>query len=274
MSYSKILFLLVLCSCLIIGNAKKQQKGWRGIVPLHSTRSDVERVLGQSEGQCNCIYKTDDDFVYIEYAKGPCKGNPSGWNVPAGKVLSITVRSRIERRLSELKFDPEEYVKTQDDAFTTYYTKNREGITYEISLEGVVSAITYSPSITDNGLRCNGWPLLSVRQSFYRPSPFDNYSEISWADETGRLDNFAFHLQRQATTTGYVIVYTARQAPTGEAQSKAERIKTYLVDKRGIEAQRIVTIDGGRRKQWHVELFAIPRNAPAPYPIPGSDAHF
>lgn len=266
---SKILLLfLVFGSCLIIANAGQQQKGWRDIVPLHSSRSDVERLLGRSEGQCDCIYRMDDNIVFIEYSVAPCKGNPPGWNVAADTVLSITIRSKKERRLSELNLKLEEYVKTQDDAFTTYYSSNDQGITYEVYQDGLISAVTYTPSISDNRLRCDGWPLLSIRQSSYRPRPFDDYSEITWSDESGRLDNFAIYLQEQPTVRAYVIVYVGRRGRADETKVKLDRVKHYLVNKRGIEAERIVTVDGGRRERWHVELFAIPREAPAPTPNP------
>ena len=47
--------------------------GWRGIVPMHSTREDVHRLLGPSTGESS-VYKLKDVVVSIDYADGlPCE---------------------------------------------------------------------------------------------------------------------------------------------------------------------------------------------------------
>ena len=39
--------LIIPCVCTVLAMvAVSQAKGWRGLVPLHSTRTDVERLLG------------------------------------------------------------------------------------------------------------------------------------------------------------------------------------------------------------------------------------
>ena len=35
----------------------QESKGWRGIVPLRSTRAEVEALLGPASGACKCIYR-------------------------------------------------------------------------------------------------------------------------------------------------------------------------------------------------------------------------
>lgn len=260
MSISKIL--LAGACLLILGNGQQAERGWRGLVPLQSTRSDVERLLGRSEDQCKCIYRTDDSVVFVEYSKEPCKGNPPGWNVPADRVLSISVRSQKERKFSELNLDLSKYLKTQDDTFASYYTNNEQGITYEVPQSGVINVVTYSPSLKDNALRCPGWPLLSAQQALIGPSSFDDYSDIPWADETGRLDNFAIALQHDPKLTGYIIVYAGQRACVGEAEDRARRAKKYLVETRGIQESRVKWIDGGYREKLIVILQPVPPGAP------------
>lgn len=87
-------------------------------------------------------------------------------------------------------------------------------------------------------------------------------------DEKARLDNFAAWLHQHPELIGYVVVYGGRRARAGEAQIRAERAKSYVVNKRGIEAGRIVTVDGGHREDLEVELYALPRDTPAPTPAP------
>lgn len=104
-------------------------KDWRGIVPLHSTREDVEKLLGSpppppADGtriytlnKARSIYFLDEGEVYIVYAHQDipdavdCLGK-----VPEGTVLLIQITPKKEVRLTDLqldkkrlrKFDPSE----------------------------------------------------------------------------------------------------------------------------------------------------------------------
>jgi hypothetical protein len=236
----------------------QETRGWQGLIPLHSRRADVKRLLGRSSDQCNCIYETQEEFIHFDYAISPCKGSLPGWNVPADTVLSIKVRPKKDLKFSELGIVEGRYTKNYDDAMATYYTDNEKGISYVVTESGLVNSITYIPTLSDNALRCHGWPLLSNKQSFINPRPFDDYSDIPWRDETGRLDNFAIALQQDPKLTGYVIVYAGQRACVGEAESRARRAKKYLVETRGIEESRIKWIDGGYREELTVILQPVP----------------
>jgi hypothetical protein len=137
-------------------------KEWHGIIPLHSSRADVERLLGPPADRNNelvSIHKLEHEVVFIVYATGPPCGTdgPSAWQVPRGTVLSITVRSRTELRLSDLKIDQKKYKKTGGghvpDVF--YYTNDEEGVSIEV-VQGKVTGITYEPAAKDEYLRCPG----------------------------------------------------------------------------------------------------------------------
>lgn len=101
---------------------------------------------------------------------------------------------------------------------------------------------------------------------------FDEYGNIAFNDEKARLDNFAIQLQNQPGAQGYIIAYGGRRGRAGEALRRAERAKDYLVNTRGIEAGRIVTVDGGYRETLTVELWIVPQGAEAPKPTPTVDA--
>src|SRR5580765_6270655 len=78
-----------------------QNKGWQGIIPLHSTRTDVERLLGPPKtGGSVSIYGTRTGLVEIDYASAPCKGRVLGWNVSTDTVLEISVAPQSEERVS------------------------------------------------------------------------------------------------------------------------------------------------------------------------------
>ena len=93
------------------------------------------------------------------------------------------------------------------------------------------------------------------------PTKFDEYGNIRFNDEKARLDNYAIQLQNQPGAQGYIIAYGSC---AGEAQARADRAKDYLVNTRGIDAGRIVTMDGGCRSDLSVELWIVPTGATAP----------
>lgn len=97
---------------------------------------------------------------------------------------------------------------------------------------------------------------------------FDQYGNIAFNDEKARLDNFAIQLQNEPGSQGYIIAYAGRRARTGEAQARADRAKDYLVNTRGIDPGRIVTVDGGYREDLTVELWIVPQGATPPTASP------
>ena len=95
------------------------------------------------------------------------------------------------------------------------------------------------------------------------PRKFDEYGNIRFNDEKARLDNFAIQLQNEPTAQGYIIGYGSCDA---EGQTRANRAKDYLVNTRGIDAGRIVVVDGGCMPELKVELWIVPQGATPPTP--------
>lgn len=101
--------------------------------------------------------------------------------------------------------------------------------------------------------------------------PFDEYGDIQLEDEMARLDNFSIQLQNAPTAQGYIIVYGGRVGRAGEAQRRAERAKNYVVNERGIEAARVITIDGGYREELTFVFWLAPSGAEPPAASPTVD---
>jgi hypothetical protein len=99
----------------------------------------------------------------------------------------------------------------------------------------------------------------------------DEYGNIKFNDEKARLDNYAIELQNDPTAQGYLVCYGGRTGRTGEAQRRCDRAKNYLVSTRGIDASRIVTVDGGYREELAVELWVVPSGATPPQNSPTVD---
>jgi hypothetical protein len=95
---------------------------------------------------------------------------------------------------------------------------------------------------------------------------FDEFPDISRNDEKARLDNFGIELQNDPTSTAYVIVYPGRTSKRGEVQQHAGRVVDYLVNSRGLDKRRIVTLVGPAKDQLSVELWLTPQGATPPNP--------
>jgi hypothetical protein len=250
---------------------------WRGIVPLRSTRADVERVLGSPTTPRGSGYETENERVTVSYSNGPCeRGVPEAWNVQRDTVISLTVYPKATLIITSLQLDRTKYRRARDPHVGTivYYINEEDGIRIEASaLEGEIEevrSITYMPPARDSHLRCPGSSVPSD-ENVPPPRKFDEYSNIPFSDERARLDNFAFYVQQEQETIGYIIAYAGRRARAGEARARAERAKNYLVNKRGINAERIVTIDGGHREELMVELYLVPRGMAGPSATPTVD---
>lgn len=147
-----IAFCLILCTSVL-----SYERGWRGIVPMRSTRADVEKLLGPSvEEGYGVTYDLGNEAVTFEYSSGPCtKGKKNGWNVPENTVIRIRVSSTEKPRFSDLKIDKKKFERIEDSELldVLYYTNRAEGITYEVQ-DGVVTTVEYAPAAKDESLYC------------------------------------------------------------------------------------------------------------------------
>jgi hypothetical protein len=95
---------------------------------------------------------------------------------------------------------------------------------------------------------------------------FDEFPDIARNDEKARLDNYGIELQNDPNSTAYVIVYPAQKGRPGDVQKHTTRIVDYLINSRGIDARRFVTLVGPPRPELLVELWVCPQGAEAPTP--------
>jgi hypothetical protein len=127
---------------------------------------------------------------------------------------------------------------------------------------------TIKATLTMGGhtLDCSATCTLAIPIPGAKPRKFDEFPDISRNDEKARLDNYVIELQNDPTATAYVLVYPARSRKTTDAQKHSSRIIDYLVNSRGIDARRIVTMVGGAREELKVELWIAPQGAKPPSP--------
>ena len=97
---------------------------------------------------------------------------------------------------------------------------------------------------------------------------FDECNSCSLDDQKARLDNLAVELQNDPSTRVYILAYGGRMSPLGQVEKLMNRSRDYLITQRGIDASRIVVVNGGFREEDSVELWVVPSGAAAPKPTP------
>jgi hypothetical protein len=98
---------------------------------------------------------------------------------------------------------------------------------------------------------------------------FDEFGQLGGCDYGARADNFAIQLLNDQKAEGYVICYGPGGEGSGSCQSRADALKDYLVNMRGLDPERIKSIYGGRYKELNtgfMEIWIVPPDAAPPTP--------
>jgi hypothetical protein len=150
-----------LCAVLILASLC-QAKDWRGIVPLKSTRADVERLLGKPSDMWRCcFYDLGDESVMLVYASGiSCVDGidamESAWRVPRDTVIAIFVRHKSGKvKLSDLKIEASKYKRQENrhlPGFSNHFSVE-EGVDIELYKDEVIG-VAYLPAAKDEHLQC------------------------------------------------------------------------------------------------------------------------
>ncbi len=97
---------------------------------------------------------------------------------------------------------------------------------------------------------------------------FDQFQSVAFDDEKARLDNLAIELQGAPDNTAYIMIYAGRTSRAGQADMLGKRTVDYLINQRGVDARRIVIINGGYRDMDSIEIWLCPPGAKTPQPTP------
>lgn len=91
---------------LTLSSSATDTKGWRGIVPLRSTRADVEALLGEGTSECKCSYYQEDMNIHFVYSSGNCESGGSGdWNIAPATVIGFTIHPKPSPKLADLNIN-------------------------------------------------------------------------------------------------------------------------------------------------------------------------
>ena len=149
---------LILTGALIFPGVPKD---WCGIVPLSSTRADVERLLKVKPERCRrnaCLYDLPEKTVFVFYADGQtCRNDDvtTSWKVPRDTVIQFTVHFKTPQPFSALDIDVTKYDRAPDKEWPglVYLSDYVQGIRMDTSGETVI-AITYYPAQSKHNLHC------------------------------------------------------------------------------------------------------------------------
>jgi hypothetical protein len=93
---------------------------------------------------------------------------------------------------------------------------------------------------------------------------FDSYGDIDFEDEKARLDSFAIQITNDPQSRGLIQMYAGQKTFVRKATDRLDRAKSYLVDFRGIDSSRIVTVDCGFSRELTATLWVVPPGATIP----------
>jgi hypothetical protein len=142
--------IVAVCVLLLCSAGALHAKEWRGIVPLKSTRADVERLLGKPNELGR--YQFENERAYIRYSNGCDRLADCLYLVPKDIVVDIYVNLEVELKFSDLNIDRTKYEKTKSTHLPTIvtYANNEEGIIYTVDeKDDEVTDIDYLPAARD-----------------------------------------------------------------------------------------------------------------------------
>jgi hypothetical protein len=103
---------------------------------------------------------------------------------------------------------------------------------------------------------------------------FDEFGNINCEVEALRLDNLANTLLNYPNLQVHIVFYGGRTGSRNYALARAARMKSYLVQTRGLKDARIFTLDGGYRNEVSGELWLSSRGTTAPPLSPTVDKKY
>ena len=135
------MYIFLLLSLLVSTvSCQKLEDGWKGIQPLKTRKSAVEKMFGKPDIDDNGYhgYRFDGGFIQVNYSTAPCKENQYNrgkYNIESEIVLDYTVNLHNGIRLSELKFDREAYRKEESSQGSNLYVRRDNSIWITTFLE-------------------------------------------------------------------------------------------------------------------------------------------
>lgn len=136
---------------VIAGSANTSiAKGWRSIVPLHSTRQDIVRAFGHcNDSDPSCEFNYDNELVHIEFvydSQKRCNGT-----IQPETVLLVEVFLKNPASLQKLGLKRRDFRTVKLDRDTEAYVDEVNGLVLKVR-EGRVLQLDHIASAKDNNM--------------------------------------------------------------------------------------------------------------------------
>jgi len=110
---------------------------------------------------------------------------------------------------------------------------------------------------------------LKLDSSCTTPTLFEQYGDIGSGQERQRLDRLGKYLNgKGAGLFTFVVVYEGHRTCFREAEFRTDRLRKYLTEKYKIPESQLITINGGFRDKFTVNIFTAKSDGCAPFPTP------
>ena len=150
------------CEDVIRSQPRAAVNSWQGLVPLRSTRAEVERLLGPSKSSLSeiYVYDTSEHRVSVSYASDLCSVNGAN---PIGAASDIALKIAVSPKkvllVRDLHLNRDKYKRIQDDhpENSVHYLNSFDGITVDAIVNNgceQVVGILYHASARDREFRC------------------------------------------------------------------------------------------------------------------------
>jgi hypothetical protein len=235
-------------------------KEWHGILPLHSTRKEVLRILGPAAGLSSSVYELENEVVLITYSVGTCSEG-GNWNVPRDVVTRISVTPKRTFLLNQLQLNFNDFQRVPDQSLpgTVYYTDAQQGIQIQTQ-DNLVMAIDYLPTAKEENLHCARQRVGLVTKDgslIDSHTLFDSYGSIPFDEEKAHLDYFGRQLKGRINTKGYIAVHKGSKTSIKQAVARAKQARRYLTTHYRIKHSRIEIVNGEQREELALDLYLV-----------------
>jgi hypothetical protein len=157
----KVFIAIAFTSLLLVGFQKKQIE-WRTLVPLVTTRNEVEAELGapSSGKEYILIYDTTEERITVWY--GGAKRSATDkcrWDIPNETVFNFLLAPKKKVRLADVKIDLTKYQKQKalEMVQDYYYYNEDEGVTITTRIvagEEILLSIERGPDAAQKKTHC------------------------------------------------------------------------------------------------------------------------
>ena len=157
----KVFIAIAFTSLLLVGFQKKQIE-WRSLVPLVTTRNEVEANLGApiSGKEYILVYDTTEERVTVWYGGAKTAATDDcRWDTPAETVFKFVLAPKKKVRLADMNIDLAKYQKQKalEMAQDYYYYNENQGITITTRMvegEEILLSIERGPDAAQRKTHC------------------------------------------------------------------------------------------------------------------------